>query len=255
MPDIMEPTRDGQKNAILTYDSAFLNCDCMFIEYDDVIKCPFFIFLNNLKENEALSTLFDLTEISDLDMDGLYEWYINRRYQNIFKCLKMREGVLETYFDNDENIFNDWCDTVLYQSMDKNSYFVDYDTELNFVNTLKILMNRTLVPKYYVYTPVESNAIKNDLTKIFSKKITYVYGDLENVLRENKITANSTFVFSDLTKIQALANTGLLAYSSVIIADKYAYNYKDEDNPIIDLEAVSKNACFKLDFFNNIDKL
>jgi len=254
MSNIMDVSK-GEKNAILTYDSTFLNCDSMFIEYDDVIKCPFFLFLNSIKENDALNELFDLTEISGLDNDGLYEWYINRKDQNIFKSLKLQEGVLETYFNNDINMFYDWCETVPYQTIDTTKFFVETDTELNFVEILKTLMTGTLVPKYYVYTPKESKMIREDLIHLFNNKVIYVHGNLEDVLRENKITENSTFVFSDITKITALENVGILNYASVIIADKYSYNYKDSENIVLDLTELAKRAYFKLDFFNNIDAI
>lgn len=255
MPSIMEPTKDGQQNAIITYDSAFLNCDAIFIEYDDVLKCPFFIFLHAINENEAVKLLFDTTEIAGLDIDGLYEWYINRKNQNIFKCLKLQDGVLENYFNNDRNEFEQWCDTILYDFISQNGQLVQANTELNFTKTLSILMGESLVKKYYVYTPFEVEAIRQDLKNKYGEKIIYVYGDLKTVLKDHQITSNSTFVFSDVSKIMVLDDLGLLNLSSILIADKYAYNYKDSENLNIDLDELAKRACFKLDRFNNIDEL
>lgn len=245
--------KNEPKSAIITYNSTFLNCDSIFIEYDDVIKCPFFLFLNSIKDNEALSSIFDLSEISGLGMEELYEWYTNRKHQNIFKCLKLRDGVIEQFFENSIDLFNTWCEEVIYLSIDTNDYHVPSDTELNFVKVLSALMSQSLVDKYYIYTPYKSNKIEEDLIKLFGTGVTYVYGKLEDVLKENGITPNSTFVFSDLNKVHVLDKVGLLNLSSVIIADKYGYNYKDKTTPNLDVESLSKNSIFKLDFFNNID--
>lgn len=254
MPNIMDVS-NGQKNVIITYDSTFLNSDAIFIEYDDVIKSPFFIYLDSIKNNEALKTIFDLSEISDLNFDELYEWYINRKNQNIFKCLKLQDGVLEKFFNNDIEIFNKWCETVLYESIDTNEYFVKTDTELNFVDSLDMLLKVNIVNKYYIYTPIESKFIKEDIQKRFKNKITYVYGDLKEVLKNNNITANSTFIFSDVSKVLILDEIGLLNLSSIAIADRYGYNYKDSKNIIIDKNNISNKIVFKMDFFNNINNL
>jgi hypothetical protein len=234
---------------------AFLNCDSMFIEYNDVIKSPLFLFLNSIKDNQSLSTIFDLSEIMDLDIPALYEWYVNRKHHNIFKCLKLQDGVMEEYFENSIDVFNDWCEEIPYRSLDLSPYFVETDTELNFVEILNTLLSigGSLVNKYYVYTPIKVEKIQKDLIELFGDKIVYVYGNLEDVLKENEVTSNSTFVFSDIQKILTLDKVGILNLSSIIIADRYAYNYKDEKTPIIDIDSLTKNSIFKLDFFNNID--
>lgn len=242
-----------EKKAILTYNAPFLNSDAIFIEYDDVIKCPFFIFLMSIAENEALNMIFDLSDLEGLDIDALYEWYINRKNQNIFKSLPLRKGVIKEFFGNDFDNFDSWCESVIYNSIENNEYFVDMDTEMNFASSLDLLMKSKIVMKYFIYTPIKSEMIQKDLVKKYGDKFKYVYGDLETVLKENNITANSTFVFSDLTKIKVLEKIGILNYASILIADRYGYNYKDEENLILDVESLSKSSIFKLDFFDNLN--
>ena len=245
---------NNQKNVVVTYNSPFLNTDCIFIEYDDVIKSPFFIFLLavTVKDNDTLKIIFDLSEIENMDVDELYLWYINRKYKNIFECLPLQENVMEIYFENDENKFHEWCEVTLYDIINTNEYLVNHDVDLNFAHSLDILIKKTLVGKYYIYSPIYSRTIENDIIKRYGNKITYVSGDLNEVLIKNNITSNSTFVFSDIRNIKALEECKLLNYSSVIIADKYQYNYKDDANLVIDIDHYSSSFLFKLDFFDNL---
>ena len=90
---------------------------------------------------------------------------------------------------------------------------------------------------------------------MYDGKAKYVYGDLVKVLKENEITSNSTFVFSDITKINSLKEAGILNLSSVIIADRYGYNYGGENEVVIDLEKYLSEDTFKLDFFDNLNSL
>lgn len=244
---------DKGKKALVTYDSPFLNTDVLFIEYDDVIKSPFFLFLLSIKDNEALNELFDLSEFIDLDVDSMYEWYINRKHKNIFKCLKLRDDTMQKYFNDDINSFNEWCNNIIYDSINKNTYFVDSDTELNFVQAVNTLLNGSLVKRYFIYTPIYSESIKNDIEKLFNNKIPYVYGDLVQVITDNKIKSNSTFVFSDIRNILCVEKSGVINYSSIVIADRYEYNYKDNETLVVDTDQLSSKYIFKLDFFDNIN--
>lgn len=239
---------------IVTYNSPFLNSDSLLVEYDDVLKSPFFIFLLSIKDNEALKILFKLTELEDLDIDSLYEWYLNRKNKNIFKCLPLNDGILESYFDNDMETFEIWCDKTLYELIDQNPYFVEYDSDLNFMSSFHKLLSGSLVKKYYIYTRYFSNAIKEDIERLFGERIKYVYGNLEDIIKVNNITSNSTFIFSDIKNILSLKNANVLQYSSVIIADKYGYNYKDNKD-IINIDDLLNSYTFKLDFFDNINEI
>ena len=95
-------------------------------------------------------------------------------------------------------------------------------------------------------------SIEKDIHERYGNFIQFVYGDMQEVLIENKITSDTTFVFSNILHILNLIQTNLLNYSSIIIADEYFYNYNDEMEPIINFEELFKDCIFKLDFFNNI---
>ena len=72
--DIMEET-GKQNKIILSTEGVFMNSDALFIEYLDVIKSPFYIFLkmiNSPKGKEVLNQIFDLSEIDGKTDDELY---------------------------------------------------------------------------------------------------------------------------------------------------------------------------------------
>ena len=252
MSDFMD-TSDGKKKVILTYDAPFLNSDFMFIEYDDVIKCPFFVLLKLLQNNKSLNEIMDTSEIDALSLEELYEWYLSRQFKNIFLNLPLRDGIFETYFNDDEDLYIDWTENLLYHELDTLTECVESNCILNFNIILKTIIGSSVVSKIFVYSDKFSESIKDDLIKTYGDKVKYVYGDLTTVLQENKITANSTFVFSDVTKIKILKQLNLLNLASVVIADRYEYNYKNKNDLRVDLEELSKDNVFKLDKFDNIN--
>lgn len=251
--DIMND--DGVKKVILTYDNTFLNADSIFIEFDDVINSPFFTFLFHMKENEAFKEIFDTSEIEDYSIEELYEWYLNRTHKNILWNIPIKELVMEKIFNYDDVKFFQWCEEFLYKELDAIPSLIEHGTELNFYNILRMLLGKKIVKEIYIYSEYYSDTIKEYIEREFDSNINYVSGSLDEIIAKEGITSNSTFIFSDITKINELQDAGILNLSSVIIADRYAYNYDGENNPCIDLEDLYSNSVFKLDFFNNIEKL
>ena len=77
-----------------------------------------------------------------------------------------------------------------------------------------------------------------------------MFGDLTECLK--KIPIDSTYVFSDIMKINNLIENDHINYSSFIIARDLRYNYKEDDKTKlkIDIESLSENYVFKPAFFN-----
>ena len=83
--------------------SIFYNSDYIVIEYRDLLKSPEFTllqFIQKVIQNEKLYNTYPLRdyirsfEIDDLSLDSLAEWYINRKYQNLFKSLFIDENMM-----------------------------------------------------------------------------------------------------------------------------------------------------------------
>ena len=251
--NIMEDTGKNNK-VLLSTDGVFINNDCMFIEYDDVIKSPYFMILVYFADVHMTypDEIFDLTEIKGLSMDALYEWYTNREHQFILDNFKIREDKVE--FKEDDPDGYKWKRDFVYSLYENIEDIVFRDTSLNFVTTMvNIMKHNLLIKKFFVYTERYSKNIEIELLEAFPN-INYVHGDLVEVLKRKDITNNSTFVLSDVKKIAAIAQAGKLNFSSVVIADRYEYNYKGRlDELVIPVELLLKDNLFKLDFFDNIN--
>lgn len=258
--NVMEET--GKKNKVfVSSDDVFQNTDCLFIEYDDVLKSPMFSLLGLIKDRDSVRQVFDVEELNDLNTNELYEWYIERESKNMFKYLDVRDDAMKEIFNDDLNTFYRWCDAFyeeMYKSLPTESIqkinWLNFDTPLR--NLIKTKTDKTgLVKKIYVWHPFYSENIEKDLEERYHGAVTFVYGDLINVLIENEIKSDSTFVFSELLNVLNLAKAGLLNYSSILIADEYFYNYDGEMEPIINFEEIFKDYIFKIDFFDNIYNL
>ena len=76
---------------------------------------------------------------------------------------------------------------------------------------------------------------------------------IKDIIEKNNISNDSTFVFSNMNHMLELEEINKLNYSTVLIADKFGYNYKeDNETPIVDLDKLLEKNIFKFSFFNNI---
>ena len=69
------------------------------------------------------------------------------------------------------------------------------------------------------------------------------------------IPSNSTFVFSDVFKINALKDAGKLNGASILLADGYRYNYHSkpavEEDLLVDIADLRQKYVFELNSFDN----
>jgi hypothetical protein len=255
--DIMEPT--GKNDKILTsYNGVFTNASALFIEYDDILKCPFYTFLCIMSDNEEFGKMFDMSEIKDLDVDDIFQYYISRKEKNIFKALKPKEYFNEAFSNYSPPITIDDLNDKVYENllklqMDTVPEIVTYDPLLNFHYVLSSLQATDLVENIYIWSPFDSNVIRDDINKYY-RRARFVYGGIKDVLSQSSITEDTTFIFSDVKNILALKDVGKLNYSSILIPDGYRYNYIDDKKSdfCIDMESIYKeNYIFHLTFFDN----
>lgn len=248
---------DFNHATFVSYPSPFLNTDCIFVEYIDILRSPMFSFLVSL-DPEPLKEIFDISPIEEKTVEELYDWYVNRKERRFYQNLKIWEDVLVNELESDGSMYFSFIETMEQEHINQTSAMMTDELLLNFGEVLSVFLSQSMMKKCFIYTEAYSPVIEKDIQTSFPKA-TYVYGDLVHVLKKEKITANSTFVFSDIEKILALKEADLLNYSSILIADGYGYNYiEEEGNPrklVIDLPDLLSNYLFKIDFFNNINKL
>lgn len=252
--DYMTPT-DSNNKVFLASDTPFLNSDLLFVEYLDVLKSPLFLLLQTLKENPFLNTIFNLEEIRNMQLDELYKWYVNRKEFDIFHNFPVFDNAYNELFNGNVDDMDEWCNTIILKELETIPSLISDEFRLNFYQTLvTAALDKNIVKDIIIYTPWYSYAIEQEVEYNFPERVTYAGGDLLETLKDPSLNIgrNSTFVFSDASKIYTLEEANLLGYSSVIIADKYGYNYNEDGEFKYDLSEQVKTNLFKLNFFDNL---
>jgi len=232
------------KNVYVGQKDIFYNSECLFVEYNDVLSIPWFFLLLQIRNDKTMNEVFDMELIKNYNIEEMVEWYIYRKHRNILKNIPLK----------DPNFFNGAnLDFVLNELMDLTPYFYGDFFDLNFVVTLQnAIIHKNIIHKIVVYSEYTNDYIEDSVKRNYPT-VSFVSGDFVEVVAN--VPNNSTFVFSDINKINILAKMDKLRYSSILVVDGYRYNYTKEDkNKIkIDIEGLMKDHIFKLDFFNNFN--
>ena len=236
-------TKDNFKEVMShmsTSKNMFLNSECIFVEYYDIIKAPWYILLSVLPQNQKIRELLDLSEIDYLDSSGLFEWYCNRKNRNFLQDLAINKNMPEE------------LDKILNVLMN-NEIFYTTDTSLNAIKTINIALSHKMVKNVIIYTEDENKYVDNDIKMLFPKKnVKYKYGDFRSILKE--VPTDTTYFLSDFNKVISMAEEGHLNYSSLVLPYDFSYNFiKDEEGnkvPLIDFSYLGKDHLFKMAYFN-----
>lgn len=246
-----------------TYQGPFQNSDFLVVEYDDVIQAPELIFLHMLTSSKTdLSELFDMEYIySFTKFTELIEWYIFRPNKELFTNIQPTEKCLDiakTMFPSNDisESFTNFSEFFVEKTMDSSEIIDDIleNSSLNFFKTFKIMMNSSTVKSKIVfskYSPEFCKVISNKLTRLCGSDVTVQScTDLSSLLKDEKVTNNSTFVFSNINHVNDVKETNLLEKSSIVLSEPYGYNYKDSKYKV-DIEALFKDNIFKFNCFDN----
>ena len=229
-----------------TGNRMFLNSECIFVEYHDILKCPWYILLTVLQQNNKVQPILDLTKIEYFNTDALFEWYCNRENRNfLYDLLKPEASNLD-------------MDKLLDTLMD-NEIFYTIDMPLNATAAIQKVLKNKLVKKIVVYSESYSKYIEEDVKKLFSNSgnVKYRTGDLKKILKDD-VPTDTTYFLSDFNKVITLADCDHLSYGSLVLPFDFEYNYckndKGERTPIIDFTYLGKDHLFKLAYFNSCYK-
>lgn len=233
-----------EKMVIRSSDSVFLNSKCVFVEYIDIIKSPYFLLLYAMSTSkESLKEPFDVSPIRNAKTStDLAEWYYGRKNQNPFIDLIPDDKIGDVDLDKVDELLN--------HQLEEASSVVKVTTALNFASVIKKLMHSDsiLVPKVYIYYPYDNPVIREDVENTFDNPdIQFVCGDLKEILKN--VPNDSTFVFSDITNVLLLEELGKLDMSSIIIPLDYNYNKDENGRFIVDTQTLAKDHVFKLNYF------
>ena len=183
-----------------------------------------------------------------MGLEEIYEWYINRKEFEVFRNFKLQEGQTEEVYEYLRNeLFVNVANV-------KQDIYLN-DVTLNFADILQRMRDKKLVKKVIVFSQYPITEIENqDFNRIFSgADFVLDQGSLGDIVQKYEITNDSTFVFSDSRLINEMVRLNKIDYSSILIADHYRYNYKEDNvTEIIDYESLLKTHMFHINYFENI---
>lgn len=232
----------GEKVYFNTPSEFFLNSQCLFIEYTDIIKSPYFILLFIIMRNQdAFSKMFEVERFSGFDEGMLSEWYLQRKHQNPLVDLLRDEFV--------GKISNEELDKFANDRIIEIPEIITGSPLLNMVTAIdQITIGKDeLVKKVVIYYPFDNEVIERDIDDNISDKIEFMSGDLIEAIKS--VPKDSTFIFSDVTNISLLDELGCLTYNSIAIPTDYRYNYVTDDKMKLNIEEYMKENIFKVHFF------
>lgn len=238
-------------------DTLFYNSQCLFIEFHDVVEMPWFILANLIKNDRTFSEVFKTDIIQDYSKKDMFEWYIYRKHRNIFKSMELQDEALK----NMGNVTDEWYNQFLKNCITSTNYFYGVDTTLVFYKSLNILMSDTpgMVKRIIFYTEFKEPGIEFFIENMLTfgndkSKIEYLYGDFKTIVKE--LPDDSTYVFSDIEKVNFLKELNKLNMVSILLVNGLRYNYdlNDRNKLKVDLKELSKDNLFKCSFFNNFSE-
>lgn len=194
----------------------FTNSETMIIEYLDIIKSPAILMILVNKDIDGFNMIFDGGIFEGMDYAQLYIWYMNREHKNPLKCIPNKLNLTDTELDE------------LYYSMLRDIDYCTSSPELNGLSIIKKVMDDKLCKKYVIYVPYMIEHIISDIGKIFAD-VDYdvVVEDME-LLKD--YSTDSTYILSDMSKIDTLYNMDRLSLSALLLPSNYKYNLIDNSS-------------------------
>lgn len=228
-----------------TTDRPFTNSECLFVEYHDIVKAPWYILLTVLPQNKKANEVLKISELLEgMDSDALFEWYCNRQNRNFLLDIARLPC---NQFDYDK---------LLSMMMEGNEIFYRVDTTLNAVPMIKKALIGKQAKSVIIYNETDNPFIRDDIKRLFGNRgsIKFLHGNFADVVKKN-IPIDTTFILSDFNKVVTLADIGHLSYSSIVLPYDFAYNFIFSENgekmPVVDFTYLGKDSMFKLNFFNS----
>ena len=68
----------------------FYNSECLFVEYNDVLAFPWYIWLMQMRNDETMNKIFNMDDLKTYNMEDLMEWYMYRKHRNVLKNIPLR---------------------------------------------------------------------------------------------------------------------------------------------------------------------
>ena len=234
--------------AMTTTDSVFSNTDCLLCEFNDIITPTWLAIIDHFLRvrPKEVEELLNLEKVAYLNPEELIRWYATRKHRNALIDLK-KDGV-------DDMVLN-----ALAADLFKTKYAYYNNEGKPFLMNYAYTLNKTLrtasviIKKFVIYVEQCNKEVDDFITSIYGNKVDVRSGDFAEAVKD--ISNNSTFVFSDVFKVNGLIKAGNIKGASIILADGYGYNYNsnpgDDEDLKLDIIHMEDDLMFKFNEFNN----
>lgn len=220
-------------------ETIFYNSDYIVVEYDDLIKTPYLMLLQQMKKNIRLREILTLEKLDFMDNASLFEWYVNRKNKNFLIDLNRYP----------DKISNEDLDIVLDEQICSSPYFYSTSPFLLLTDTINAFKRHNkLVNGILVYSKHKNPEAKKDMESHLKQSYEFFY-DFEEVME--KAGSNSTYFLSDIDHILEMKEKGVLKFSSITLPIEYRYNKINMTEFKYDIENLMKEEVFKLSYFNS----
>lgn len=214
------------------------NTECLFIQYHDIIRCPWFTVLRLIQHNADVLNLVSFDEIDDTDISAQFEWYINRKTRNFLDALPTNPNMPD---------LTAWKQDIL-TSISQVIYttgIVDKTLLLSPTIVLRTLFDEKVVKKVVIWDEMGLDGIDKDIYAIFegvdNHLFTFWSGPIGD--RIKTLPVDTTYFISDIEFINKLIEFEHLSLASIILGD---YNYNKRDGELkINIEELIKKYTFK----------
>lgn len=209
--------------------------EVIFIEYDGVMKSSNQYLIYKLGNDlyEDYKDILDLETIKGCSMDQSLAYCFSLRIRNPIMSLYrgddsigMSRAIYHTLFNKYPEMYEKCYPLSMYSSVDN-------------------LRHQKFVDHIYIYHPFDDDRVIADIfnTIGYSDNMTFVYGDLEEVL-DNLDKPVTAFMLTDIHHTDYIWKYKYLNYIDISVA-KYIHNYKRVDGnlePLRDLNEFAKRG-------------
>jgi hypothetical protein len=221
----------------------------MFCEFNDIITPTWLGIINNLSyiRPKEFDDLMDFSKVSNMSLKELVMWYAVRSHRNALIDLK-KDGVSDTIInDLTDKLF---ADKISYYNKNNEPFLLNYAYTLT--KTIRAASN--IIDKFVIYVEQCNDEVDKFLTHLYGNKVDVRSGDLVAALKD--IPTDSTYVFSDVFKINALIKAEKINGASILLADGFGYNYKKDmigknEGLLVDIDKLLEVYDFQFNAFNN----
>lgn len=214
--------------------------DCIFIEYEDLIRCTSFAVLKFLLAyKDFYKDDFDMEYLSKLDDKKLMRLCVQRSEKNILK-----------YLNNNAKGFP--CKETLASIYDNDAALFAKSQVLDLVPSMIHYLGEKYSGELFIYYPVNDSRVKIDIQNLFlkSEQVHFIYG---NIFDWKEVIDNcNLFIVSSLELLTGMLESGYGEGREYLLA-YYGYNmdidYKTgEVNCKFDYNLYAKEKGLKFKF-------